>query len=88
MRERLGTESSKSRLIDVFHLTADSSNCNKAINLDGDFGVASILFKYELSCANKSTCQPVTNTSLADCSKISKIHENICIIKCVHNLYA
>ena len=58
-----------SDLIDMFHVPVNSSNCNKAIQLDGELGVASILFKYELSCANLSTCQPVPNTSLADCSK-------------------
>ena len=63
-----------SDVIDVFRILANSSNCNKAIPLDGELGVATILFKYELSCANMSTCQPVPNISLAACSKISDIH--------------
>ena len=61
-----------SNQIDVFNISANSSNCNKAIQLDGNLGVASIVFKYELSCANMSTCQPVPNTSLAACSKTSE----------------
>ena len=63
-----------SDLIDVFQILANSSNCNKTIQLDGDLGLASIVFKYELSYANMCTCQPVPNTSLADCSKTSATH--------------
>ena len=78
-----------SDLIHVFQILVNSSNCNKAIQLDGDLGLASIVFKYELSCANMSTCQPVPNTSLAACSKTSKtgiqmsFTMNTCMYGCV-----
>ena len=83
MRKKPFTIPPQSYLIDEFELSANSSNCNKAIQLDGDLEIASILFKYELICANMSTCQPVPNTSLqAACSKTCKIYEYICIINC------
>ena len=87
MKEKAFTIPPQLYFIDEFELTANSSNCNKAIQLDGHLGIASILIKYELSCANMSTCQPVPNTSLADCSKACKIYEYICIINCTLILY-
>ena len=65
-----------SRVMDVFHIHANSSNCNKVIPLDGALGLASIMFKYELSCANFSACEPTIITSLANCGKISDTHSN------------
>ena len=70
MREK-NDDNDVSRLIDVFEIPANSSNCNKAIQLDGDLGVASIMFKFELTFAKMCTCEPVKNSSLAACSKIS-----------------
>ena len=64
-------------LIDVFQILANSSNCNKEINLNGDLEVASIMIKYELSCADLSTCDPTPHTSLAVCSKHSEMHMHI-----------
>ena len=75
-----------SHLIDLFHISANCSNSNKPIRLYGDLGAASILFKYELSCANMAACQPVPNTSLADCSKTSETHAQMSftINTCMH----
>ena len=69
MREK-HDDSDGSRLIDVFQIPANSSNCNKAILLDGDLGVASIMFKLEISCPKMCTCEPVKNSAMAACSKI------------------
>ena len=73
MREKSGGKSG-STLMDVFEIFPNSSNCNKAINLDGELEVASILFKYEISCSNLSSCGPALNNSLTACSKISEMH--------------
>ena len=73
MREK-HNDNDGSRLVDVFQICANSTNCNKAIYLYGDLGLASILFKYELGCANFSACESTTITILADCGKISDTH--------------
>ena len=75
MREQ-NTGSTGSNLIDEFQLTANSSNCNKALQLDGDLGLASILLKFGLSCTDISACHIITNTFLAGCSKTSTMHGN------------
>ena len=72
MRDRQNKDPAGSDLIDVFQIIANSSNCNKAIYLGGDLEIASILFKYEISCTNVSACDLPTNTSMAACSKISE----------------
>ena len=71
MREK-NDDNDGSRLIDVFQIPANSSNCNKAMQLAGDLGVASLLFKFELTCAKMCTCEPVKNSPMAACSKISE----------------
>lgn len=71
MRER-NNAGDGSKLIDKFHIIANSSNCGKAVSMDGELGVASITFKIELYCAEFAACdEQKTNTTLNDCSKIS-----------------
>ena len=69
-----------SRLIDKFQIVANSSNCNKAVSIDGELGIASITFKTELSCAEVAACQLTTDTTLDDCSKISNTNVNYFIL--------
>ena len=66
-----------SRLIDRFQIDANSSKCNKAISIDGELGIASIMFKIELRCAQfeLAACELTTDTTLDDCSKISIFRE-------------
>ena len=75
MKEK-NTGNDGSRLIDKFQIVANSSNCNKAVSIDGELGVASITFKMELSCAEFAACELPTNTTLDDCSKISNTSAN------------
>ena len=75
MREK-HDNSDGSRLIDKFQIDANSSNCNKAMSVDGELGIASIVFKIELRCAQfeVSACELPTDTTLDECSKIYISH--------------
>ena len=73
MREQ---DNDNNRLIDKFQIVVNSSNCNTAVSMDGELGVASITFKIELSCAELAACELPTDTTLDDCSKISNTNAN------------
>ena len=79
MREKHG-DGEGSSLIDKFQIVASSSNCNKAVSIDGELGVASITFKLELSCAELAACELPTNTTLNECSKIPNTNVNYLIL--------
>ena len=63
-----------SDLIYVFPIPANSSNCNKTIQLDRDVGVASVLFVFGLSCTDISACDVITSIPLTVCSKTFMLH--------------
>ena len=65
-----------SDLIYVLLIPANSSSCNKTIQLDGDRSIAPVLFVFGLSCTDITACDVNTNTPLAVCSKTYMLHAN------------
>ena len=63
MRER--STSGASSMIDIFDVTGDLPGSESPFYLDGEFGVAEILLRYQLECLNNSLCAPTQPTSNA-----------------------